>query len=122
MAASHPHVRISAAESMLAVWSTRLGGGAPRGARTRRPSIPYGARGPSAAIPWSLRPTGAQGPFYKSPWVAVGCADPTPLELGRRTALLGFPVRVLLRTIGSIRSPIPRPQCALPMRSWNCVR
>ena len=122
VAACHPHVCISAARSMLAVWSTRRGGGVPREARTHRLPIPYKAPGLPAAIPWSPCPTGAQGLPHESPWAAVGCVAPTPRVRQQRTPMLEFPVCVLLCTTGSTRAPTPRLQCALPTWSCSCVR
>ena len=117
VAASHRHVRISAARGILAVWSPSQGGGAPGRARTRRPSIPYGAPGLPAAIPWSLRPTGAQGPPQESRCVAIACVVPIPPVGRRRIASLGLPVCVLSHTTCSTRAPTLRPGCAPPMRS-----
>ena len=92
----------------------------PGGARTHHVTTLYGALGPPAAIPWSPRPAGAQGPPRESPW--AGFVAPSPRVGWLRTALWGFLVRVLSRTTRPTRAPTPRPQCALPLRSWNCVR
>ena len=117
-----PHARISAAPSMLALCSTTRGGGALGGARTRCSATSYGAPGPPAAIPWSLRPNGPQEPPQKLRLVVVGCVVPTPPVRRRRTALPGFPASVLSYTTGSTQAPTPCPQRAPQMQSWSCVR